>query len=394
MQTGRIEDAANVPKIFQPTYSRSVNVDSDLVQNVDGIAVSCYENEVPPFVQDEMDRLYGNIYSSLAHLRASGKVSLRDTSTYVVREIEKIKVILLFRHEKGRVRVINEVIAISEPEIRRFVHFMFSTFEVVSVIVFNAIETDIRRVEHPFQRFNYLEDIVVSLPDSTQTYLASLGKGMRRNIKRYTSKLMQDYPTYCHTIQVMQNVNEENIRAIVQLNKARMAGKNKVSLIDDVESLVNQAKVNGLICVITIEGKVCAGAISFQAGQNYFLNILAHDSQYDGYSLGTLCCYLTINECIERGGKEFHFLWGRYPYKYALSGVQRDLDYLAIYRSRFHFFMHFNMALMGEYKSRIRRLMLWLHQAKQRQDFVGRFVNRALGYVRIFYEVKANLFGR
>jgi len=62
--------------------------------------------------------------------------------------------------------------------------------------------------------------------------------------------------------------------------------------------------------------------------------VIAHDSRFNAYGLGLLCCYLAICECIARGGKEFHFMWGREEYKYRLLGKHRDFDSLAIYRSR------------------------------------------------------------
>lgn len=114
-----------------------------------------------------------------------------------------------------------------------------------------------------------------------------------------------------------------------------------------------------MLSLLRLDGRICAGTINFRAGDNYFLEVIAHDPAYNDYRLGTLCCYLTICECIAREGKEYHFLWGAHDYKFRLLGVQRELDHLTIYRSRRHALLYprtvwRNWRLEWERKSRLR----------------------------------------
>jgi hypothetical protein len=349
------------PIRFDATCRPSATRESGQLMNPSQAAISCHENEIPTFVEPELERLYGNIFSSLRQFRIYGWTPGR-TSTYVVRENGELKTILLFEREGARLRVMNEVIALDSAELERFVQYVFSTFESVSVIAFKAIQTDIRRFPFPYQRFNHIEDMTLTLPPTVDAYHASLGKNTRRNIRRHLDRLGRDFPSYRFEILEKDAVDPQLVRDIIEFNRARMADKNIVSIIDEEETrrIIRLVQECGLVGVVTIDGRLCAGAISFRSGSNYFLNVLAHDPRYDDYWLGFLCCYMTINECIARGGDEFHFLWGRYGYKFLLGAVQRDLDNVIIYRSRAQLLRNADFASRIAYEGNLRRLKVWL----------------------------------
>jgi hypothetical protein len=326
----------------------------------DKYKTACYKNQVPHFVEAEMDRLYGNIFSTLEQFRIYGWTGT-NTHTYVAQRGESIATILLYEIRNSRVLVKNEGIRLSKDDIARFAETIFKNYPQANVITFNAIETDIHRIAYPCQRFNYLEDLTIDLPATPQDYLASLGKNTRRNVKRYTDRAKRTFPSLRFDVYEKDAINEEHIRALIEFNRERMADKNIASVIDEEETrrIIKLAKACGLVGLFTIDGRVVAGALSWRAGSNYFLNVLAHDPKYDDYWLGFLCCYMTIGECILRGGKEFHFLWGRYDYKIALGAVQRDLDNVAVYRSRFQFLLNGNLAWKTALAGYMRRAKLW-----------------------------------
>jgi hypothetical protein len=349
----------------------------------DGITITCHENHVPWFVEKEMERLYENIFSSLVQFKIYGAV-VGHMNTYVVRKGDQIITIFLFFRENGKVRVLNEVIRIDEEDIRRFTEYIFTTYKSTTVISFKAVETNISRLTFPYQRFNYSEDIVLALPATSKEYLAMLGKNTRRNIKRYTDKLMRDFPSFKYRVCVKEEVDKRHIRDIIRLNRERMAGKNKASLIDDDETdhIIDLVSECGVVGIAEIDGRVCAGTISYRVGSNYFLSVLAHDPGYDDYWLGILCCYLTICECIARDGKDFHFLWGQYEYKYTLLATPRNLDHLNVYRSYGHFLGHAGFALGCAYEGYKRRLTQWLRNAKHHQGILPRLATSIVGQLR------------
>jgi len=350
--------------------------------NSEDMTISCYENEVPAFIEVEMHRLYGSLYSSLVQFRIYNNSD--DTSTYIVRRGENIITIFLFRKKNNTVYVINEVLSIDAEDISRFVSYIFTRFAVTSVIHFKSVQTGTLDLVFPYQRVNHLEDIVVTLPDTKENYRASLGKNTRRNIKRYTKKLTECFPSICYQVFEKGDVDFPTIRDIVTLNKSRMADKNKVSNINeaDIQRLFLLAQKCGLVGVVKIDGKICAGGISFSAGSNYFLSVLAHDPAYDDCWLGILCCYWIIGQCIDLGGKEFHFLWGRYEYKYTLLGVKRDLDNVVVYRSYAQLLRNSHRALRIALHSCQRQVSLWLQELKRQDTAMSRLVITGLKHLR------------
>ena len=341
---------------------------------VSNAVITCHENEVPAFVGAELERLYGNIFSSLTQFRIYGWNG-SDTSTYVVRRDGVPHVVLLFRRDHRQVQVMNEVITLDAEEMSRFAAYIFANYPGVNVISFKAIDTSLARLPFPYQRYNHLEDLALALPSSNEAYLPSLGKSTRRNIRRHLDRLHRAYPSCRFEVFERGALGAERVRQIIELNRVRMADKNIVSIIDEQETqrIIRLVDACGLVGVITIDGQLRAGAISFQSGANYFLNVLAHDPRYDDYWLGFLCCYLTICECIARGGKEFHFLWGRYDYKYLLGARQRDLDNIVIYRSHLQLLCNADIARRTAIEGYTRALKVWIkygdtflsHQARR-----------------------------
>ncbi|HJW57545.1 MAG TPA: GNAT family N-acetyltransferase [Burkholderiaceae bacterium] len=348
----------------------------------DGITISCYENDVPSFVADDMERLYENIFSSLAQYRIYNDVL--DTSTYIVRKGGQVVTVFLFRCERATVRVLNEVIRVDEEDVARFACYVFSRFPDIALITFKAVHADFRKLPLPYQRFNLLEDIVLALPESAEAYLEKLGKSMRRNIKRHAKKLGENNPSFQYKVYAKDEIDARMVQEIVNLNHARMTGKNKISAFDQAETerIFRLSKICGLVGIVVIDGRICAGAISYRAGSNYFLNVIAHDPQYDAYLLGILCCYFTICECIDRGGKEFHFLWGKYDYKFALLGVERELDTLTVYRSRARMLLNTDKILYAEFKNFLRKSLLWLRNVMHRNDRMSRIAFAPLKYLK------------
>lgn len=391
----RIEKGAALTAVYPPPLAKISNRESDQLPGSGTLTISLYENEIPEFVGDELDRLYGNLYSSLAEFRIGAK--LRNASTYVVRNGGNAVTVFLFRLEKGRVEVVNEVIRIEQDEINRFANYVFERFKSAQVIIFRAISTDISSLSFRYLRFNYLEDTVADLPDSPDVYAASLGKSTRHNMRRYQKLLMQDFPSFSFRIAEKEEILEQDVLDIIQLSRARMSLKKKAFAINDIETarILNLVRHGGLVGIATINGRVCGGAISYCAGANSFLLMLAHDPEYDGYSLGKLSCFLTICESIRlKHAREFHFLWGRYEYKANFLGTVRDLEYVAIYRSAVQILFNADIALKAGFRSRKRLAALWLHGMGRKDTVMSRLTVKVVNLFLRLRELKPVLPGR
>jgi hypothetical protein len=370
-----VDQCTLLKKNHQPSLPDAIN------QNTD-ISISCYDNEIPDFVATNLVNLYNNFYSSLPHI-AQYK-NLNNLSAYVERIMGNVTSLLIFERTDNTITVLNEVITISGAEIDRFSQFIFHHYEKTSVIKFRAIDAKIATLSYPFQQYDYLENIVVDLPESSEKFLASLGKNLRRNLKRFRRKIEQDYPSFSFRMSLDDDVNGQDIHDVVALNRARMLNKKKTPSIGDdgAQILTAHAKRSGLLCVAMIENKICAGAIAFRTGENFFLKVIAHDPEYDTYGLGILCCAHMICECIERGGREFHFLWGRYDYKLALNGAPRSLNQIAVFRSRLDYLFHVRLLMSMWMHERKRAITSFFHQMEKSDNVKAQLLTRAVNSIR------------
>jgi len=333
------------------------------------IEIQMYSGTVPHSVHEPLDRLYRHLHASQTYHAVYGNLS-SETRTCVLKRGDELIAVILFRIEGERVRVINEQCTFPQEAIDAFSDYLFTHFPSVSLVSFPVIQQIPAALNHPFLHAKCTQDIVLTLPGTVEQYLASLGKSTRTYVKRYLNKLKRCFPSVSWTTCEGQDVNEAHVRAIIELNHARMAEKYKDSYIDEAETdrILRLVRQCGLVTVMTIDGRVCAGTINYRVADNYFLHVVAHAPDYDEYGLGTLCCYLTICECIARKGCEYHFLWGRYEYKYRLLGVQRDLSHLLIYRSRLQMLLKGKTTLRHLYGARMYELRNWMEHSARRMD--------------------------
>lgn len=363
-------------------YGLNVDTGQGQAAQANGVRIVCYENELPAFIEAELENLYANVFSLLKQFRTySGEDA--SFSAYVARDEHEVKTLLIFTRDGNRVRVMNEVIALEEREIADFADYVFRTYGSVQLIDFHAVQTELKRLNFPHQCYDCLEDIVLELPGTENEYQSQLGKNTRRNLKRYSEKLYKDHPSFEFQVYEKDEIADEYIHAIVRLNKARMAEKNKESIIDDPETarIIRMVKACGIVSVVRINNVICAGTISYRVGNNYFLSVIAHEPEYDPYWIGILCCYKTIRECILRGGKEFHFLWGRYDYKFTLLAKLRELNHVTVYRSRLHYLLNFGTVCTG-LLARKRREFQLLMQATRHHHQHDFWTRALVGTVR------------
>jgi len=345
------------------------------------IAISCHENEVPAFAHREIERLHGHLYCLPSYLEMSGQLS--GACTYVVRQGGMPVTVLLYRREGREVHVLSEFVSLSAEDIRRFAEHMFHRYKGVTVVSFGRVRADVQRLPYPWHAVNYTEDMIVELPGSVKEYDARVGKNMRRNIKRYTNALQRDFPSYSYRVHVGAEVGEQEIRDIIRLSCIRMESKNIVPRFNEAETqwIVKFAQESGLVGIATIDGKVCAGAIGFRIGENYFMHVIAHDPKYNYYSLGIVCYYHTICEGIARGARRFHLLQGRYGYKYRLLAERHDIRHIDVYRSTLQAALHSRRMFKKAINGHVHAVKQWLLHDVERSESriaqqVGRLVNR------------------
>lgn len=343
---------------------------------------SVYETGIPSTIEMQMESLYQNIFSTFARIRAYENNN--GICAFTFSENQRILSILAYRLTKNKIAVLNEQIPLNAREINEFAKCMFSRFNDVATIYFKAIKTDVQKLKYPYHAINFTNDIVLSLPDSEEEYLARLGKSTRENIRRYLKILKRDFPNFSCDASERDAGSREYFEKIVDFNRTRMALKDKVSGISNLEAerLWKLVTTHGFIVSITIDGQVRAGTICYRVGSNYFMRVVAHDSAFNEYGLGFLASYMTICECIERGGKEFHFLWGNEEYKFRLLGKARDFDSITIYRSKSIFLLNLPTIFVSILKNLLRDAKIWALDPANKKKIIPKCAIGLRGCVR------------
>ncbi|NEX63517.1 GNAT family N-acetyltransferase [Noviherbaspirillum galbum] len=349
------------------------------------IKVTWHSGALPDPAIGMLDQLYAHLHSSAAYYSVYG-VLATDTHACVLESDGKTVAVFLFRHEGKRILVVNEQCAFPPAAVDAFAEQAFDRHPDVEMIAFTAILSAATK-RFPSVSAKRTQDIVLTLPASEEQYLAQMGKSTRAYIKRYLNKLKRCHPTVSWVTYERGEVPRDQLLAVIELNRARMASRFKTSYIDDAETdrIMSLVERCGLVTIMTIDGKVCAGTINYRVADNYFLQVIAHDPAYDEHGLGTLCCYLTACECIRRKGREYHFLWGRYEYKYRLLGVQHDLSDVLIFRSSLHRLRHADTVIRFGINGKLYEIKDWAEAHARRQDnssFAGRAVHTAMNSLK------------
>jgi hypothetical protein len=164
------------------------------------------------------------------------------------------------------------------------------------------------------------------------------------------------------------------------LHKARRLEKNQALNVNDrdFENIVQLARQRGMMTVATIDDRVCGGLICWHVNGHYIMKIIAHDSAFNEFKMGNICCYHTMQACIERSGKSFHFMSGRLEYKYRFLGVEQYFDRIIIYRSKGTMLRNGKQVIKNAIDGALRDLKLWTMNAEKKSDPLSVFATACL----------------
>jgi hypothetical protein len=182
----------------------------------------------------------------------------------------------------------------------------------------------------------YGEDVMVSMPATKQELLASLGSNKRQQLGKYTRRLEREWPAGIEWVGLAKDeISEEMFSAVVQFNSMRLSSKGKRTLWQDAMTRQRWkfSQRAGLLCGIRLNGKFVSGAVTYICGQDAYYALIGHDPEYDYWNLGNLTTWLTMEKCLERGIRRFHFLWGLSEYKLRFGGEVKPLYTLSFYRN-------------------------------------------------------------
>ncbi len=300
----------------------------------DSVECHSYPGHIPDYAERELSRLHAGRYSSLAHFEIYGLIE--HANTWVARHADQPMALLLYRRDGAIVRVLNEGIPLTPELARRFADDVFAQQPAPAAVLFRAVEMPAAPGAPLVQRIACEQDSVLPLPADAGLYFDSLGTCTRNLLKNRLNKIRREHPSFTFHVAEQGQVDPQHVRAILQLHRQRHAGKRNAVEVDAAEEqrILQMVARCGLVGVVTIGGRCCAGSISYRNGGVVSARFLAHDSGYDAYRLGFLCAYLNCAFCVERGYKQLNFGWGKESYKFHLGARRRTLSDVLIYRNR------------------------------------------------------------
>ncbi len=263
--------------------------------------------------------------------------------------------ILVYHLEGRRIVVENSACTIKASSLAAFREWAFAESSATSIhLSMFALDgaPPARSWCHPLAN-----DAIVLLPGDAGSYLSGLGRETRYNVRRYQRRIEKEHPGVVFTMTSGATIEEPAILRIIDLNRARMAGKGQSSGIDEqyAQRLVLLMRECGLVVTAAIGERIIGGALLSSVDNDYFLHVIAHDDQFGRYGLGRLCLVHAIEDIIGRGAERFHFLWGEDEYKTHLGGVSTVLYSLVLYRHRTSLLRTHVSTLVGRAAARVAR---------------------------------------
>ncbi len=373
--------------------SQAPSLGTDIVSEI-------YKQSIPAFVSMALDRLHGSLYASSRYLQLSDPEKTTP-NTWVGYRSGEIVGVLLFRIEGQRIIVLCEVVTLDSLQIDAFAASVFSNFPGIRHIAFNAVSLSLPPTFLPAQFYPFSENYVLTLPSSTETYMAMLGKSTRQSLRGYRNRLLRDFPDFSWTAYACDELSIEQqcqlVLILQRFKRESMTARGKSAAIDATETqhFLTMAAECGLFGVAKVNGRICAGAFSCRIGDSYVMLLSASDPAMSVYRLGLLTCLWSVSDCIQRGGRQCHMLWGRYQYKHQLLAEPKNLYRLIVYPSFRQMGTQPLTVLRMFFYGRYVRSIHWLQDYLQREKSPGwQWFYRQFRYVKKILSTARNKFIR
>lgn len=294
-----------------------------------------YEGEIPGFVEEGLERLYANIYCTLA--RIAIYEPLDGISTLAGRAAGELRMLVLFRRSGACIQIVNQQIALSGGDVAQFAAAVFARYAEVQRIEFYALDTrnGLPGLPYVCQQVPRLEENIVVFPESSDVYRKNLVPSMRGRLTKTSKKIRHDFPSCAFEVVKQSDIHFGHISALMQLIDQRMKAKGLPSYIDqdEIRKVTRLVRTHGYLGLIRIEGEICAANLCYAVGHRHFTHLIAHEPRFDKYGLGNQLQLRMIEHAIAEGAKELWMMGGRRADKERFLAVPITLDNLTIYRS-------------------------------------------------------------
>ena len=293
-----------------------------------------YENEIPSEVGLNLEKIYQSPFCVTKYFEIFLKVRNLSALNISGGETDPQHVLAYIISGK-EITVLNELVEVEQEYLQYFADTVFNRYPAITTVNFNCIKSSIADLQYPWRRWKTSQDIAIKLPQCFETYHAQLGRQTQKHIRYYINRLQREFDDFAFNVAATHETDPVIISRIIEMNRLRMKAKNISSGYDNEfeARIIAFCRHYGLVSTVRINGKIVAGAICHEVGDQAYLEAISHDPDFNKYNVGQVCLYLTIKQMIETGKDSFHMLWGENEYKYRFLGVKQDLYFISIYRS-------------------------------------------------------------
>ncbi|MGI8743148.1 MAG: GNAT family N-acetyltransferase [Bryobacteraceae bacterium] len=161
----------------------------------------------------------------------------------------------------------------------------------------------------------------VTLPESAEAFHAALPHGLRRNLRRYRTRLEQQGAITFETAHASNF--QDHLDALFALHRARWREKDEAGMLESPElECFHRSAARGLwdrglvrLHTLRLDDRIVAVVYAFVHAQRAYSYLGGFDPALARFSPGALIMGYTIEQAIREGVTEFDFLRGRESYK-------------------------------------------------------------------------------
>ena len=162
----------------------------------------------------------------------------------------------------------------------------------------------------------------ISLPSSTEIFLQRLKGDMRRNLRRRMRRLSEEYQVKVKTHSDFDSLKDA-MHAFFKLHQKRWKTKGVPGVfaqepvrnfhVDVAKSFAEKGWLN--LYLLTADDEPIAAIYSFDYKQKNYEYLTGFDPEYSRYAVANLLRMHVVEECIQKGLREYDLMRGDEPYK-------------------------------------------------------------------------------
>lgn len=296
------------------------------------LEATVYPTSVPDGLAEEIDHLYSSLFTTTDWF-----VSHDDAEPTGACVLAQPRHVLLFYVKGDTVEVLNKAFEIAPQDARRACTALFRAIPQARRIHLEVMFPP-AELRLPLRTRYVTDHMMIDLPDTVDAYYASLGRSMRRNLRRARNHLRRDHPDTATAIVVPGDNGSELLEEFLQWKRARFREKGRTTYWDDnpdlVKRFVELLRRRGEAHITTIEGRRAAINFVFPVGDTVCAQESSFDPRYERAELGLLSQYEVVTNAVERGAARMNLLWGSASHKHHFGAVAHRAAALSVFRDQ------------------------------------------------------------